>query len=98
MAIEGMDVEEVRSLVGGLHNEASFIDQVTSAIGWLVVQLECARIGPDATEFAGWWQHLHEPRLGYAEEAIDGLSQSCVDHAAQQEAVSRAQFPPRLPV
>ena len=89
MAFEGMDVEAVRSLAGQLHNQAGQIQSVVNQINGLIGQLESAWQGPDATEFRGWWESQHRPHLMACHDAIDGLHQSALNNAMQQEQASR---------
>lgn len=90
MAFEGMDVAEVQSLAGQLHNQAESIGQVVAAIDSLIGQLEGVWRGADATEFAGWWQQQHKPHLLNAQAAIDGLHQSALNNAQAQIDASQA--------
>lgn len=88
MALVGMDVDQVRSLANQLHQQAEAIQSVIGNIDRIVSQLQSAWQGQDARQFADWWNSQHKPALHNAQNAIDGLHQSALNNASEQQEVS----------
>lgn len=86
----GMNIEEVRRIAGQLKGQAGQIDTLISQINGLIEQTQANWRGEDATRFKGWWEGEHRPNLMRLREAIDGLGQSALNNASEQEAASRS--------
>ena len=84
----GMDVATVQQVGKGLQVQATAITQLTAAVQGIVDQLSASWRGQDAQQFAAWWQQQHRPALQRAAQVIDGLGQSALNNAAEQEGAS----------
>ena len=84
----GMDVAAVQQVGKGLQAQATAITQLTAAVQGIVDQLSASWRGQDAQQFAAWWQQQHRPALQRAAQVIDGLGQSALNNAAEQEGAS----------
>jgi len=88
MVMWGMDVQEIRNVGAQLKSQAQQIDQVISTIDGLIGTAIGNWTGHDADQFQDWWNSQHKPALQNAREAIDGLGQSAINNASEQESVS----------
>lgn len=88
MARMGMDVDQVEQVAAGLHTQAGQLQQAISTITNLVNQAVHVWEGQDSKQFADWWNSQHKPALTKAAEAIEGLSTSAKNNAAEQRQVS----------
>lgn len=88
MAIEGMDVEQVRNIGHQLQQQGHAINSVISTVDRLINEAESVWKGNDATQFRDWWTSQHRPHLVQVEQAIAGLGQSAINNAQEQANVS----------
>lgn len=88
MAMVGMDVNEVRNIGNSLKTQANEIGQTITAIEGLIQRALSNWQGADATQFADWWTSQHKPSLTNLQSQIDGLGQSALNNATEQENVS----------
>ena len=84
----GMNTGEVRSLAGQLKNQAQELTNVVSQVDRLLDSLMQNWHGNDATQFHGWWTGQHRPHLLQVAHDIDGLGQSAINNAHDQDQVS----------
>jgi uncharacterized protein YukE len=88
MAMVGMDVNDVRNIGNQLKHQAGEIQNVIAQVDTLIANALTSWQGHDATQFQDWWNSQHKPALTHAQQAIDGLGQSALNNAAEQENVS----------
>lgn len=88
MVMWGMDVQEIRNVGAQLKTQAGQIEQVISTIDGLISTAIGNWTGTDADQFQDWWNSQHKPALTNAKNAIEGLGQSALNNASEQESVS----------
>lgn len=88
MARMGMDVTEVRNVGNQLKNQANEIQNVITQVEHLITHAISVWEGNDANQFHDWWNSQHKPALIHVKDAIDGLGQSALNNAQEQENVS----------
>ncbi|HRV69137.1 MAG TPA: WXG100 family type VII secretion target [Marmoricola sp.] len=88
MAQVGMDVDLVRGIGNQLKNKANDIETIITQIDNLINQAIGAWQGNDANQFRDWWNQQHRPAMSRAAEAVEGLGQSAMNNADEQEGVS----------
>lgn len=88
MAMQGMDVNEVRNIGNQLKHQANEIQQVIAQVDAAINHALNVWQGNDANQFHDWWNSQHKPALTHAQQAIDGLGQSALNNAVEQENVS----------
>lgn len=88
MAKVGMDVEAVRGIGKQLKAESGNINNLIGQIEKLIVRSQSEWQGKDAVQFKDWWDSQHKPRLKELMSAIDGLGQSALNNANEQDQVS----------
>lgn len=86
--ITGLDVVAVRQLGSSLKAQAQALQNGIATINNLVDDLPDKWVGPDAVAFVAWWSDQLRPALVAAVQAIDGLSQSALNNADDQERAS----------
>ena len=89
--MEGMNIGEVLHLANQFIGRGSELETAVSAIDGIVNQISMNWTGPDATAFVGWWHSQHRPNLVNAASAVQGLGQSAINNARQQELASSVQ-------
>src|SRR5437764_906552 len=88
-----MDPDVVHGLGQQLKNQENALHSIVSAVDGIINQIEGAWKGHDATEFLGWWQQQHGPKLVRAQSDIAGLARSATNNADQQDRTSAASSP-----
>lgn len=88
MSRMGMDVNEVRNVGNQLKHQAGEIGNAIVAIENLINNAITVWEGNDAKQFHDWWNSQHKPALTNVQHAIDGLGQSALNNAQEQENVS----------
>ncbi len=84
----GMNPDVVEQIGRDLKGQASQIAGVISKVNSLVAQAQNEWKGKDATDFAGWWNNEHRPRLTELQRKLEGLGQSAQNNATEQRNVS----------
>jgi uncharacterized protein YukE len=86
--MDGMDVNEVRNIGNQLKHQANEIHNVIGQVDHYINTALSVWHGKDANDFHHWWVSQHKPALTHAQQAIDGLGQSALNNASEQENVS----------
>jgi uncharacterized protein YukE len=83
-----MDVEAVENAARQLKSQAANIGSLSSQIDRVVTSLSSIWDGQDAQQFVNEWWPQHKKALAAAQQQIDGLGQSALNHASAQRQVS----------
>lgn len=89
MAMHGMDVPAVRTVGNQLKGQAHEISRLISTIDGQVAHALQMWKGEDADRFREWWSTNERPALARMQHAIEGLGQSALNSARNQERISR---------
>src|SRR3982751_5958821 len=84
----GMDVEAVRRAASELRRKAGEIRAVEARIDAVVGQINASWYGNRARQFVGDWHGHHRAALLLMADRVDGLGQSALNNAGEQEAAS----------
>ena len=90
MAIQGMDVGEVRNMGRRLQDHhAESIRGLMQEIEGMVNQTESTWVGSDANRFRSWWPEKRRALLAIADD-LHGFGQSALNNAQEQENASES--------
>ena len=84
----GMNPDQVEQIGRDLKGQAGQIAAVISKVNSLVSRSQSEWKGKDATDFAGWWNNEHRPRLTELQHKLEGLGQAALNNASEQRNVS----------
>lgn len=84
----GMDVEAVRRTASELRRKADEIRAVEARVDAIVGQINGSWQGNRARRFVGDWHGHHRAALLLLADRVDGLGQSALNNAGEQEAAS----------
>ena len=88
MAIQGMDIEEVRQLAQQLEHSSG---EIKNIVGQLTGKIDSAHwIGPDRENFHNAWQSHHVVALNNVSVALHDASMVANQNAQQQQDASTA--------
>ena len=86
MAIEGMDLEQVRAFANQLNSDA---EQIENIVNSLTSQLGNVQwIGNDASKFTSEWDSSYRPQLQSVSTALRDAANVANNNATQQEQAS----------
>jgi len=84
----GMDVDAVRRTASELRRKAGEIRAVEARVDAIVGQINGSWQGNRARQFVGDWHSHHRAALLLLADRVDGLGQSALNNAGEQEAAS----------
>src|SRR3954467_15996951 len=84
----GMDVEAVRRTASELRRQAGEIRAVEALVDAIVGQISGSWQGNTARRFVSDWHGHHRAALLLLADRVDGLGQSALNNAAEQETAS----------
>lgn len=88
MAFTGMDPAVVRDIGHRLKAQASDVGSIVATIDRLVRQSAGTWDGAKSRQFQDSWQSNYRPALYRAQQSLDGLGQSALNNASEQEQAS----------
>lgn len=84
MSLEGMDVDQARSLAGQLSGYAQALAHITAALTALAAELSHSWTGPASHTFQQHWTAQYRPALDQAAQALASMNTHLVANIEQQ--------------